>query len=90
MLSSLSAVADEIVLTRVGMERSADPQQLARHLADKIPHRVNEDSRTALRALLDTARPDDIVLVAGSLYLLGEIRPAVLEIKTKSLGRKSL
>lgn len=83
MLRSLSTVAEEIVLTRVGMERSADPQQLARHLVDKVPHRVVEDSRTALRALLDSARPDDIVLIAGSLYLLGEIRPAVLEIKAK-------
>ncbi|HEU4343753.1 MAG TPA: folylpolyglutamate synthase/dihydrofolate synthase family protein [Candidatus Binatia bacterium] len=81
MLRSLSTVADEIVLTRVGMERSADPQQLARQLTDIVPHRVIEDSRTALRALVASARPDDIVLVAGSLYLLGEIRPAALEIK---------
>ena len=82
MLSSLSALADEIVLTRVGMQRNADPRQLAKYLAGKVSHRIFEDSREALYFLLDSARPDDIVLVAGSLYLLGEIRPALLQMKT--------
>jgi hypothetical protein len=29
--------------------------------------------------LLENAAPDDVVLVAGSLYLLGEVRPTALE-----------
>lgn len=80
MLGSLSGVADEIVLTRVGMERSADPYQLAGHIG-RTSHRIIEDSRTALHYLMSTARPDDVVLAAGSLYLLGEIRPALLQIQ---------
>jgi len=75
MLDSLTATVDEIVLARVNMERSADPRQLATHLTGKIPHRVIEDSRVGLGFLLQTAQPDDVVLVAGSLYLLGEVRP---------------
>lgn len=78
MLDVLSAVSDEIVLTQVAMERSADPRDLAAHLGTQIPHRVIEDSRLALESLLDGASSDDIVVVAGSLYLLGEIRPMVL------------
>jgi len=35
-----------------------------------------------LRTLLDEAHSDDIILVAGSLYLLGEIRPMLLDIAT--------
>ena len=85
MLGLLAGVANEVVLTRVEMERSADPRQLASYLTDRaVPHRVIEDSHFALRSLLDGVRPDEIVLVAGSLYLLGEIRPVVEEIASQN------
>jgi dihydrofolate synthase / folylpolyglutamate synthase len=80
MLSVLLPSADELVLTRVAMERSADPANIARWVAGSVPHRVIGDARSALRLLYDGAAPDDIVVVAGSLYLLGEIRPSALEL----------
>jgi dihydrofolate synthase / folylpolyglutamate synthase len=80
MLGTLTHAVDEVMFTRVAMERSADPDQLAKTVGEKIPHRVIRDSRVALRKLLDEARPDDIILVAGSLYLLGEVRPMLLDI----------
>jgi dihydrofolate synthase/folylpolyglutamate synthase len=80
MLQLLEPVVDEVVLTRVEMERSADPKSLSSYLKDRIRHRVIEDSRRAIRSLLDVARADETVLVAGSLYLLGEIRPVVEEL----------
>lgn len=75
MLGTLASLADEIVFTRVAMERSADPELLAKSIPVQLLTRVIHDSKTALGALLDTAQPDDIVVVAGSLYLLGEVRP---------------
>ncbi|HEY1233537.1 MAG TPA: hypothetical protein VGH22_09180, partial [Candidatus Binatia bacterium] len=75
MLGILASFADEIVFTRVAMERSADPELLAKSIPVQVSKRVIHNSKTALAALLDTAQPDDIVVVAGSLYLLGEIRP---------------
>ncbi len=86
MLNTLAGVVDEVVLTRVAMERSANPRRLASYLADSVPHQVMEDSRFALSSLLDHAQPDDIVLVAGSLYLLGEIRPKVQEAANERLA----
>ncbi|HJX09664.1 MAG TPA: folylpolyglutamate synthase/dihydrofolate synthase family protein, partial [Candidatus Binatia bacterium] len=80
MLNMLVDVVDEVVLTRVSVERSADPKQLASHVAGRVPHRVMNDARQALGFLLADARPEDIVLVAGSLYLLGEVRPVVQEV----------
>jgi dihydrofolate synthase/folylpolyglutamate synthase len=80
MLASLASVADELVFTKVAMERSADPRQLAEKLDDSLPHRVILDSREALRTLIDDSRDDDLIVVAGSLYLLGEVRPVVQEI----------
>lgn len=77
MLDMLLGVVNEVVLTCVSMERSADAKELAGHVAGRIPHRVIEDARAGLDALLAAARPDDILVIAGSLYLLGEVRPAV-------------
>jgi len=74
MLKELSAVADEMVLTRVAMERSADPKKMTEALSE-IPVTVMEDPRQGLGLLLEKAGPDDVILVTGSLYLLGEVRP---------------
>ena len=82
MLGALAKAVDEVILTRVEMERSADPGQLAEAVGESIPHRTMPESRAALRTLLDEARSDDIILVAGSLYLLGEIRPMLIDIAT--------
>jgi dihydrofolate synthase/folylpolyglutamate synthase len=79
MLDMLVDVADEVVLTRVSMARSAAPEVLARHIAGRLPHRVIDDARQGLGSLLADARPEDILLVAGSLYLLGEVQPVVQE-----------
>jgi len=90
MLDTLATVADEMVLTRVDMERSAAPRELAGHLAQKVPCQVIEDSRTALRTLFSAARPDEIIVVAGSLYLLGEIQPALQAIINARPGDRTL
>ncbi|HEY6365671.1 MAG TPA: folylpolyglutamate synthase/dihydrofolate synthase family protein [Candidatus Binatia bacterium] len=78
MLENLSEVADEIVLTRVNMERCADPHRLASQLGGKVPHRAIENARSALEYALDRATSNDLIVVAGSLYLIGEIR-AILQ-----------
>ena len=75
MLGVLAKVVDEVIFTRVKIERSADPQQLADKLKAAIPQRVFDDSRLGLQTLLDESQADDLVVVAGSLYLLGEVRP---------------
>ncbi|MGH7846132.1 MAG: glutamate ligase domain-containing protein, partial [Candidatus Binatia bacterium] len=75
MLRSLCAIASEVVLTRVPMERSAAPAQLATAIWEETSWSIVESPLQALRFLLNTAKPDDVILVTGSLYLLGEVRP---------------
>jgi dihydrofolate synthase / folylpolyglutamate synthase len=79
MLETLTRFTNEVVLTRVSMERSADPQLMAKQLRNKISYRVIEDPRQGLEFILKSTRPSDIVLVTGSLYLLGEIRSVLQE-----------
>jgi dihydrofolate synthase/folylpolyglutamate synthase len=80
MLHTLAKTVDEVVFTRVEMERSAEPERLAEKLDERIPRRAIRDSRLGLQTLLDEAQPDDLIVVAGSLYLLGEVRPMLQEI----------
>lgn len=75
MLRALGEIVNEIVFTRVDMERSADPQVLAAAAGETLSHRVIADARQATRTLLQEAAPEDVIVIAGSLYLLGEVRP---------------
>ena len=76
MLNSLAGVVDEIVLTRVSqLERSADPLQLQQEVAGKLQSQVIPDPRLAVETLVQSAAPDELIVITGSLYLLGEVRP---------------
>lgn len=79
MLGKLSDVASAAVLTRVPVQRSANPWKIAEAVGEKIPLTVIENPGQALRFLLDRAGPDEVILIAGSLYLLGEVRPQLAE-----------
>jgi folylpolyglutamate synthase/dihydropteroate synthase len=61
------------------MERSADPAALAQGFAGRMKARSHSESRAALRLLIAESAPDDVIVVAGSLYLLGEVRPMLQE-----------
>ncbi len=89
MLESLSEVVDEIVLTRVNMGRCADPFYLASQLGGKVVYRAIGNARLALDYVLDGADSNDVILIAGSLYLIGEIRPIVQEIAAAKSVQKN-
>jgi dihydrofolate synthase/folylpolyglutamate synthase len=86
MLGELSEVASEAVLSRVPMQRGADPWRVREVIGEKIPAIVLEEPAKALRFVLERAGPEDVVLVTGSLYLLGEVRPVLVE---EALGQSS-
>ncbi len=75
MADLLFPLADAVVLTRPNQKRAATPQaiaEMAGHLNPCVTER--DDPREALRAARGLAGPDGVVLVAGSLYLVGEVR----------------
>jgi dihydrofolate synthase/folylpolyglutamate synthase len=79
MLTCLSGVVAEAMFTKVAMERSADPAELAKGCFGKMVTRSHADSQAALRLLIAESVPDDVIVVAGSLYLIGEVRPMLQE-----------
>ena len=89
ILDTLLPLAEEFVFTRVRMDRSADPEDLVKQVAGKLPTRCIPDSRLALGTVMKDAASDAVVVVAGSLYLLGEIRPLAEHIARRQNSTQS-
>jgi dihydrofolate synthase/folylpolyglutamate synthase len=78
----LFPVADLLVLTRVRNPRSATLEMLepiaARYARGKVLE--SDTSEAALELALANTSSDGMICVAGSLYLVGEIRPLILSL----------
>jgi len=66
-----------VILTRPHVDRASDPGDLAHWVPDGIPREVVRDPALALERARHLAGSDGFVLVAGSLYLVGEILGAL-------------
>ncbi len=75
-LSIIVPICRNIIMTRPKGERSADPFALSKAVPEKYLDRVICIS--SISSALDKARklttPDDLICIAGSLYLVGEAR----------------
>jgi len=68
MYGELKAISDEILLTQIPRLKDKTTQSY-RRLGP-----FEEDATKAVQKMLALARPEDTVLVTGSLYLVGELR----------------
>ena len=75
-LLRLAGRANRIYLTRPQGERSASPEHIYSLLPENLKPatRCQADSREALILALKEIANDDLLIVAGSLYLVGEVR----------------
>lgn len=74
MLDRLLPLTDELIVTTANHPRSATPEKLAemagqRGHAARITHAVAE----ALTAAMDLAGPDDLIVAAGSIIVIGDL-----------------
>lgn len=75
----LFPLARSIHLTAIANPRSADPSALvAQHGRFRQRFRIHSNARTALHAAWEECSSRGMVVVTGSLYLLGEVRPLLL------------
>ncbi|MDD5128171.1 MAG: bifunctional folylpolyglutamate synthase/dihydrofolate synthase [Candidatus Omnitrophica bacterium] len=77
IFSQLSGLADKIILTAADNPRAADPEYLKEFLADKreglfLTSGVKEAKTLALKI----SGKEDLILVTGSLFVVGEFRDA--------------
>ncbi|MDZ7761888.1 MAG: folylpolyglutamate synthase/dihydrofolate synthase family protein [Desulfovermiculus sp.] len=73
MLRAILPLADQIIFTRPVYERAMDPSRL-RDQAQNLSHRhqIIDSLPQALETAKATAGPDDLILVTGSLFTVGE------------------
>jgi dihydrofolate synthase/folylpolyglutamate synthase len=79
----LFPIADLLILTPVDNPRSAAIQTL-RGIAERFTRGTvleSESSAEALRLAVANTRPEGLICVAGSLYLAGEMRPLILNMR---------
>jgi dihydrofolate synthase/folylpolyglutamate synthase len=75
IVECLATSAHEVIVTPFHNPRSCDPQQLASEVRQRdVSVRIAPDPVTALLWAQAEARPDDMICIAGSLFLLGEIK----------------
>lgn len=72
MLDILARGADWLVLTRPANRRAAEPEEVAQRVEHQVT--VKADPADALRTALKLTQPDQLLVVCGSLYLVGEVR----------------
>jgi dihydrofolate synthase/folylpolyglutamate synthase len=80
MAEILFPCADTLILTTIKNPRSASIERL-QEVADRFARgRVltNESSSAALRIAEAETPPEGLICIAGSLYLVGELRPLIL------------
>ena len=71
----LFPLGKDIVLSRISMERAADPFEIAEELPEfKDRYHSTENPESALQLARRLAGPKDVILVVGSLFLVGEVR----------------
>jgi dihydrofolate synthase/folylpolyglutamate synthase len=68
----------DVTLTRVKPKRPLDPERLVPAFSRHAPARVEREPTRALELVLSETGPDDVVLVTGSVYLVGEVYPFFL------------
>lgn len=79
-LPLVAPMADVIILTRLQGERAAPPEALLNVLSEDAKKRCRSAStvREALALAVELSGPDDLICVAGSLYLIGAARALLL------------
>lgn len=80
MLSTISPLAARIIFTRPHGERSAEPESLISRLPEEMRARAEAVPSVigAIDRAMGLAAVDDLICVAGSLYLVGEAREYLL------------
>ncbi len=69
----LHGLADIIILTKANNPRATEPEDLAKYLKDKKLYLTNS-VKEAAKLAKDLAKKEDLILVTGSLFVVGEFR----------------
>ena len=72
----LAPLATEVIATKAAVENAGDPRVILGEAVKHTESAVIEDVGEAVRYVRRRARPRDLILITGSLYVVGEARRA--------------
>lgn len=78
MARHLFPLADSLVATRPPGSRAVPAARIAAEAGAPASSRVHEDPERALEVAREESRPEDLICVTGSAYLVGAIRPLLV------------
>ena len=80
MLEALVPLADEVIVTEANIHRKLEAEKLEEMINkyNRNTH-VEKDLKKAIDKAYELADEDDLILFAGSLYLIGDVRKIVLD-----------
>lgn len=71
----LDPLLDEVIITKPPSARAGNWHEVKEYFNAKLKRvHLEEDYKNALKKALDIAKKEDMILITGSLYLIGEIR----------------
>ena len=74
----LAPLADLVIITKPNSHRARHWEELSKNFQDyNLPVMVIENLAEALQKAEQEAQKDDLILVTGSLYLLGEVKKII-------------
>jgi dihydrofolate synthase/folylpolyglutamate synthase len=73
MSELLATKVSDVTLTRVKFKRPLEPEALEGRFAAMVPTRIEHEPARAIEMVMEEAAPEDVILVTGSVYLIGEI-----------------
>jgi len=72
IIQPLSEIADFVIFTRASLPRAESPNELLRIYEGKAPASVEPNMKRSLQKAFSIAGRKDLILITGSLYLVGE------------------
>jgi dihydrofolate synthase/folylpolyglutamate synthase len=73
--NELCDLADEVILTKANNPRASEPENLASYFNDKPVHITHNIKKAKVKAY-SLCKKEDLILVCGSLFVVGEFRDA--------------
>jgi len=77
ILRLLASAADDLIVTRYGQPRAIAPERLAAMASGLVEPVVEADIEVAVARARAMAAADDVIVIAGSLFLVGEARQLI-------------
>ncbi len=84
MAKILKPIADKIIITRANLPRAAEPDFLASFFDKDENIEITQSVEEAVGRARECAKDDDLILICGSLFVVGE---AGLVVRTQDLGK---